>query len=342
MTASVATGYSIGLALTDDCNLTCAHCYRDTINIGQLSLADVKAICAAVPVRSINLGTGENGLHPEFQPILAYFREQGIRHTITTNGFSIALLSDDELAGFHSVEVSIDFPSEAEQDAFRAPGNWRECLAVLDRCRRLGVATTITAVMMATNFDRLAPIARLAADHQATFRVNVYQPVQSDRFTLSYEQFWTGFRHLFAATRVIACTEPLVNAILGIGGIEGPGCGKGTLRITAKRRLLPCVYWPTPGPGLGRLLQEGAAVTTSTEWQRIRTLPDACQECRYVTTCQGGCASRRALRSKLEEPDEYCPIVRGDTQVIEWLRAIGRDLPKAGSACTTIVVTAHS
>lgn len=330
-------GYSVGLALTDDCNLTCAHCYRDTVNIGWLSLKDVEAICAALPIRSINLGTGENGLHPEFHAILAFFRASGVRHTITTNGYSIGVLADEELQGFHSVEVSIDFPNEAEQDAFRAPGNWRDCLAVLERCRRLGVTTTVTAVMMATNFDRLVPIARLATEHGATFRVNVYQPVQSDRYTLSYEQFWEGFRRLFAETRVIACTEPLVNAILGLGGIEGPGCGKGTIRVTAKRRLLPCVYWPALGPGLGQLLREGAGVTTAPEWQQIRTVPAACQGCALLPTCQGGCASRRALRQQLDRPDEYCPIIRGDQQILTWARATGRDLPKAGSACTTIV-----
>jgi radical SAM protein with 4Fe4S-binding SPASM domain len=297
----------------------------------------VRAICAAIPVRSINLGTGENGLHPDFHAILALFRAQGIRHTITTNGYSIGILSDDELRGFHSVEVSIDFPAEAEQDAFRGPGNWRACLDVLARCRRLGVAAGVTAVMMSTNYDRLVPIAELAAGYGATFRVNVYQPVKTDRFTLSYEQFWEGFRRLFEQTQVVTCTEPLVNALLGIGGVAGPGCGKGTIRVTAKRRVLPCVYWPAAGPPLARLIEQGAAVAQSGEWERIRTVPAACRTCPLVATCQGGCASRRFLRGRLDEPDEYCPIVRGDAVTIAWARAAGRDLPKAGSACTTIV-----
>ena len=332
-TPAPASGYAVGLALTDDCNLACAHCYRDTLNVGSLSLADVQALCAAVPVRSINLGTGENGLHPQFRDVLAFLRAAGVRHTITTNGFSAAVLDDDELRGFHSVEVSIDFPTEAEQDAFRAPGNFRQCLDVLDRCRRLGVTTSVTAVMMSTNYDRLVPVARLAADHGATFRVNVYQPVKSDRFTLTYEQFWEGFRRLFAETRVVACTEPLVNALLGLGGIAGPGCGKGTIRVTAKRRTIPCVYWPSPGPPLAQLVAEGDRVTQTQEWQRIRTVPAACRPCPLVETCQGGCASRRLLRGSLDEPDEYCPMVRGDTLTLDWLRAAGADLPKAGSAC---------
>jgi radical SAM protein with 4Fe4S-binding SPASM domain len=346
----VPAGYSVGLALTDDCDLHCAHCYRDTVDIGRLTLAEVQRLCEAIPVRSLNFGTGENGLHPEFRQVLAYLRERGVRHTITTNGFSIGVLDDEEVRGFHSVEVSIDFPSRAEQDAFRAKGNWDLCLAVLDRCRALGVTTTITAVMMSTNFDRLTPIAQLAAQYGATFRVNVYQPVISDRFTLAYEQFWEGFRRLFAETEVLSCTEPLVNALLGLGGIEGPGCGRGTIRVTAKRRVLPCVYWPAAGaPALRALLNghtngvEGASgsavaqITSSGEWTRIRTVPEACRPCTLVETCQGGCASRRLLRGALDQPDEFCPIVRGDTVTLDWVRAANKELPKSGSACTTIV-----
>ena len=346
--ATAPAGYSVGLALTDDCDLHCAHCYRDTLDIGRLTLAEVQRLCDAIPVRSLNFGTGENGLHPEFRHVLAYLRERGVRHTITTNGFSIGVLDDDEVRGFHSVEVSIDFPTREEQDAFRAAGNWNLCLEVLERCRALGVTATITAVMMSTNFGRLVPIARLAAEHGATFRVNVYQPVVTDRFTLSYEQFWEGFRRLFAETEVLSCTEPLVNALLGLGGIEGPGCGKGTIRVTAKRRILPCVYWPAAGaPSLRALLnghadgdtgESGVAeITSSGEWQRIRTVPAACLPCPLVETCRGGCASRRLLRGALDEPDEFCPIVRGDTVTLEWVRAASKELPKSGSACTTIV-----
>jgi len=46
-----------------------------------------------LPVRSINLGTGENGMHPDFQPILTFLKSQPIKLTITSNGHSIAILS---------------------------------------------------------------------------------------------------------------------------------------------------------------------------------------------------------------------------------------------------------
>jgi radical SAM protein with 4Fe4S-binding SPASM domain len=231
--------------------------------------------------------------------------------------------------------VSNYLTNEAEHEAFRGPGNWRLVLEQLGRCRRLCVTATVIAVMMRTNYDRLAAVAGIAAEHGAYFRVNVYQPVKADAFTLTYEQYWEGFRRLFAATHVVSCSEPLVNAILGLGG--GCGCGRSTVRITPRAEVLPCVYWPNRALTLADLEDQRADIPSSAAFQEVLTVPAACQGCAYVATCGGGCASRRALRGRLDEPDEYCPIVRGDRVALDYRPAAGADLPKVGSACTTIV-----
>src|SRR5262249_9727697 len=173
---SAGSGFSIGLGLTNDCNLACAHCYRDTDRIDWLTLDDVQRICDSVPVRSVNLGTGENGLHPEFRPILRYLRNRGIKAALTSNGYSAAVLTDLELA--------LGFATEAEQDTWRGPGNWRLVLEQAARSRKLGVAVTIVAVMMQTNYDKLPALGSIAFSHDANFRVNVYQPVKTDAFSL--------------------------------------------------------------------------------------------------------------------------------------------------------------
>src|SRR5271170_6877298 len=93
MEQSAESGFAVGLGLTNDCNLTCAHCYRDTGSIDRLSLDDVRRVCESVPVRSVNLGTGENGLHPEFHAILRYLRERGTTIALTSNGHTASILS---------------------------------------------------------------------------------------------------------------------------------------------------------------------------------------------------------------------------------------------------------
>jgi radical SAM protein with 4Fe4S-binding SPASM domain len=330
-------GISLGLGLTNECNLACSFCYRDPARTDRLSLEQVKSVLERLPVRSVNLGTGENGMHPDFKNILAYLRTQPIKLTITSNGHSVAVLDDDELRVFHDIEFSLDFPTQAEQDAQRGSGNWALIHRQAERCVKLGVPVTIIAVMMKSNYLRLANVARVAKRFGAPLRVNVYQSVRSDVYALTYEQYWEGFQRLFAETDVIAIGEPLVRAMAGLGPLRG-GCGVNTVRVTPRATTQPCVYWPGSGEPLSDLSFLGADILKSPPFEQARTLPKACQSCQFRESCHGGCAGRRRLQGALLEPDFYCPIIRGERPSLEVRMAAARDLPKVSSSCTTVVI----
>lgn len=328
---------ALGLGLTNECNLSCAFCYRDPTRTDRLSLDQVKSVMERLPVRSVNLGTGENGMHPDFKAIVAYLRERPIKLTITSNGHSVAVLEDNELRAFHDIEFSLDYPTQAEQDAQRGNGNWGLIHRQAERCVRLGVPVTIIAVMMKANHLRLAEVARVAKQFDAPLRVNVYQAVRSDIYALSYAEYWEGFRRLFAETDVIAIGEPLVRAMAGLPPLRG-GCGISTVRVTPRGTTQPCVYWPGPGEPLSDLISMGLEILDSVPFEQARTLPDTCQPCKFRDSCHGGCAGRRRLQGALLEPDHYCPVVREERRSLEVRMAATRDLPKLSSSCTTVVI----
>jgi len=328
-------GFALGLGLTNECNLACSFCYRDPARVDRLSLEQVRSVMASLPVRSVNLGTGENGMHPQFREIVAYLRTLPVKLTITSNGHSAAVLTDDELRAFHDVEFSLDYPSEAEQDAQRGPGNWALIHEQAARCVALGIPVTFIAVMMKANYLRLAEVARVVKHYQAPLRVNVYQSVRSDLYALSYEEYWQGFRALFAETDVLAIGEPLVRAMAGLPPRSG-GCGVSTVRVTPRATTQPCVYWPGAGEPLLAVLT--ADVVETAPFVEARTVPEACRPCVYLNSCYGGCAGRRRIQNALPQPDFYCPVVRGELQRLEIRMAPARDLPKGESACTTIVM----
>jgi radical SAM protein with 4Fe4S-binding SPASM domain len=336
MEKPLSNGFSVGLGLTNECDLACAHCYRDTDRIDRLSLDDVRRVVENLPVRSVNLGTGENGLHPQFHEILEYLRERGTTTALTSNGYTAAVLSDDELRSFADLEFSLDFATEREQDSWRGPGNWRLVLDQTARALKLGVPVTIIAVMMRTNYDKLPEIGALAAGHGANFRVNVYQAVKTDAFSLDYEQFWTGFQRLLDSCPLAVCNEPIVRAILGFDAASG-GCGKGTIRVTPKGEVLPCVYWPRRNLGLADLEKFGVGIVNSPAFRELERIPQFCRSCRFVESCRGGCPSRRLLRGGLDLPDEFCPFAAGNPLPSFASHAgSSRQFPKAGSACTTV------
>jgi radical SAM protein with 4Fe4S-binding SPASM domain len=329
---------SLGVGLTNACDLACAHCYRETERIDRLSPAEVLTACDCLPVGSVNLGTGENGLHPEYAAIVAALGARGVKLSLTSNGYTIERSSDETLRRFREIEVSIDFPTEAEQDAFRGADNWRRVMASIDRARRLGVTVTVLSVMMKTNYRRLPEIAEVAFARGANYRVNVYQPVKTDAFTLSYEEFWDGFRRLLGAARLVSTTEPILNAMLGAPFRNGSGCGRETVRVTPRGEIIPCVYWGRSDLRLEDLPAHGAeGVLASPQFARVRTVPEVCRGCPFVDTCHGGCAGRRELGGGVERPDPYCPLVRGKRVELDWLAAGQRELLKTGSACTTVL-----
>src|SRR5260221_7548165 len=279
--------FALGLALTNECNLACSFCYRDPDRVDRLTLDQVRAVMERLPVRSVNLGTGENGMHPDFQRILTFLKSQPVKLTITSNGHSIAILDDEDVRAFHDVEFSLDYPTEAEQDAQRGAGNWGLIHEQAARCRQLGVPVTIVAVMMKANYSRLAEVAQVAKKFEAPLRVNVYQSVRTDAFALTYEEYWEAFRRLFAETDVIMIGEPLVRAFAGLPPLAG-GCGVGTVRVTPRATTQACAYWIGTCEPLSRLLDAEEQIVNTPSFLAARLLPPDCETCELRETCHYG------------------------------------------------------
>jgi radical SAM protein with 4Fe4S-binding SPASM domain len=330
---------SIGIGITNDCNLACAHCYRPQDRVYQLDLDEIKAICERLDVASFNMGTGESWLHPQFAQMVEYLAERGIKMSMASNGYSLGKMPLSLLQRFHDVEISVDLPTPQGQDAFRGQGNWACVMEAIDRCHGYGVEVTILATLMNINYARMDALVAMARDVGANLRVNVYQPVGQDDFMLSYEQFWEGYRRLFGAGRLLSTSEPIVHAMLGLGSLEGSPCGRKSIRFTPRRYITPCVYWPQPDLTLDDLPDLTAErILESEQFARARLVPESCRDCPHVASCGGGCASRRALLGDLNRPDIYCPLVRGETVDLSYTPAPEKDLPRGGNVCTTIVV----
>src|SRR5260370_1281275 len=184
----------------------------------------------------------------------------------------------------------------------------------------------VRAVMMKANHSRLADVASVAKKFEAPLRVNVYQSVRTDAFALAYEEYWEGFRRLFAETDVIMIGEPLVRALGGLPPLPG-GCGVGTVRVTPRATTQACVYCPGTGDPLSRLLDAGEEIVNTPSFVAARMLPPACEPCEFRETCHGGCAGRRQLQGALDQPDSYCPIIRGERPQLHIRIATSPDLP---------------
>lgn len=330
-------GVSLGLGLTNNCDLDCPHCYRPQGEIHNLTLPDIQMICESMEVDSVGLGTGENGLNPDYLKILEYFRDKGIPVTLASNGYTVETTPDEILKTFRDVEFSIDFPSEAGQDGFRGEGNWKRIFTNVERCRHVGLEVSILAVLMNLNYNKMGQLAKVAAIHGCNFRVNVFQPVRNRSYQPTYEQYWEAFKILFDESALLSCTEPLVNTFSGLNTMEGSPCGRRSIRVTPLKQVLPCVYWPEKVIELQDLPKLKETVWDSPPFQNVTKAPPPCRRCEHLENCGGGCRSRNRLLGKDDAPDHYCPIPKGEKKRLNPTLAVDKKLLRAKSICTTIV-----
>jgi radical SAM protein with 4Fe4S-binding SPASM domain len=328
--------WTVGVGMTNECNLNCPHCYSRENGTARLSLEDIRLLTQHLSIRSINFGTGESGLHPEFPAVIAYLHERQVDMSLTSNGYTLSSLSDSEIQSFHDVDVSIDFPTKTEHERFRGRGTWDRAMDGIRRCLDLGVDVSAVMCLMNNNYHRIPEILELVGSYGINLRINIYKPVHTRKFELTYEQFWDGMGNLFKNSEVISCSEPIVNAVLGMGDDRSGPCGSWSCRVRPDRRIVPCVYWGGNGVPVETLGTEGFDLAQAPEFLKIQRAPEECLSCSLFETCRGGCPSRRRYQG-FEKPDRYCPVIRGEEIGIDYERAEKRDLIHAGYLCTLIV-----
>jgi len=305
-----------------------------------LSIEEVVGLLERFPrLRSINLGTGENGLHPDLDDALGLFFSRGLKVGLTSNGYTVEILTDEVLRQFHDVDFSMDFPDRRGQDAFRGAGVYDRLLVGIQRCKGLGVESSLVMTLMSINWSYVEGMLLLARDLDVNLRINVYKPVWGHEFSLSYEQFWSSVEFLSGKAAWVSCSEPLVSIATGFA-MDGPPCGRGSLRITPEAYAVPCVYAPSDGDfrlELASMSDDDLEVVSA----RFHRIPRACLQCQYVKACQGGCAARRLYTSGLDSPDPYCPLLMGQAfpkfNITRQQHSQSLELVHSGYLCTIIV-----
>lgn len=211
--------YSIGVGLTSACPYSCPHCYSGAgRNPVHLDTARLFRFIDGLRVSAINLGTGEASMHPEFHRVVDGILERGVPLALTTAGPSLDALPDRVLKGFHDVDVSIDFPEAESHDAVRGSGAFRKALDGIIRCRELGVTVSVAMCLMRSNAELVCRMCELIRELAVPLRVNVYKPVFLPELKPSFDLFWSSVQALFKETRIVSCSEPVVNAALAYHG----------------------------------------------------------------------------------------------------------------------------
>jgi radical SAM protein with 4Fe4S-binding SPASM domain len=337
--------FSIGIGITNKCNYNCSHCYSREDKTYELTFEKVKALCENLEISAINFGTGESGLHKEFFQIIEYVHKKGIKMALTTNGYTVALLDDEHLKMFNDIDFSVDFATNDSHDGFRGLGAAKMVETGVGRCKKLGIECSFACAMMKDNYFMMGNMVNKAREFDVNLRINIYKPVHTEKHLLTYDEFWKGIKVLFESSKIVSCSEPIVNALINNKTLDGGSrCGKKSLRIRPDSGVVPCVYWNKSMANIDELVQNKNKlfndefekyIDSVTEETKI--VPEECVDCDKLDICQGGCAARR-LYNDLDKPDPYCFKLYGrKAPEIKFEWGDSKDLVHSNYLCTIIV-----
>ena len=166
-----------------------------------------------------------------------------------------------------------------------------------------------------------------------------------NKHLLTYDEFWEGVKRLLGSSRIVSCSEPVINALIKNKTLDGGSrCGNNSLRVRPDGGIVPCVYWNKSMSSIDELVSNKKnmsaadfekyinAVTSET-----KIIPEECHGCDSLDICKGGCAARR-LYNDLRKPDPYCFKLYGrKAPEIDFEWGESKDLVHSNYLCTIIV-----
>ncbi|MDD5015846.1 MAG: radical SAM protein [Atribacterota bacterium] len=285
---------TIGIGLTNLCNLNCDHCYSRKMTERSFSLEDAKKTISAFPfLKSVNFGTGESVLNNQFEEIVNLFYSKNIKLAVTSNGLTVNKMKEETLIKFDDVDISIDFPERELHDQWRKKnGLFDNAIKAIERCNKFNINVSIVSVLMSNNHDYFQGFKPILDKYDVNLRINLYKAVNKDEFTPSYGQFWEAIKIISENFEVVTCSEPILS-LFWDETTGGSKCGS-SMRIHPDGNISSCVY-----------------VRGDSSHEKFnadkKILPEFCKSCLVFQRCVGGCYGRRVLENRQKLPDLYCP-----------------------------------
>jgi radical SAM protein with 4Fe4S-binding SPASM domain len=286
------------IAITNWCDRDCPMCYRNSDHNGQhMSVSDyhlIMAQAAELGVLQVALGGGNPNQHPDFCRILECTRRHfAIVPSYTTNGRGLSVKVVDASAEFcGAVAVSayppFDETSRAIQTLVAAGVRTNVHFVLTAESAEIALAWLKEPPGFLRGVNALVFLNYKPLGRRASGALLAESPLLHDLFGLMrirHFPFKVGFDNCMVSALVSLTTiDPAF--------YDGCEAGRFSMFISEKLRAYPCSFMeptsrgvPLDARNLLDAWQNGAA------FRRIRAAlrSGACTECRFVSTCMGGC-----------------------------------------------------
>ncbi len=303
---------------TNQCNMYCDHCYRDSglRSADELNTDEAKTMLkdiAGAGFKIMIFSGGEPLMRPDLLELAAYASEVGLRPVLGSNGTLLnrSLARDLKASGVMGIGISLDSMDAEKHDRLRQySGAWEEAVRGMAYCREAGLAFQIHTTVMDWNQKELESltdfaVAQGAAAHHFFFLVPTGRGIKiesSSLQALEYEAVITGIMEKQKTVSIElkpTCAPQFMRIAekMGLTLRYSRGCLAGTSYCIINPRGLvqPCAYLDLIVGDI-RKTPFGQIWADSKVFQELRTLEykGYCGYCNYKKAC-GGCRARAAF-----------------------------------------------
>lgn len=321
---------------TNQCNMYCKHCYRDSgcIENAELTTEQGKNLIdeiAKAGFKMIIFSGGEPLMRPDIYELLEYAVKLKLRPVFGTNGslidYNTALKLKEK--GAMAIGISLDSLDAEKHNDFRGyPNAWEEAVEGMKNCQRVGLPFQIHTTVMNWNQHEILDITDFAVEigakgHHIFFMVPTGRAQNMEEESLQATEYETLITAIMNKQKEVpielkpTCAPQFMRIAkeLGIDVRYSRGClaGISYCIISPKGDVQPCAYIKNY---IGNVKEN----PFSDIWQNNSVLKElrtyqykgSCGSCGYQDIC-GGCRARAAVYNDgdfmAEEP--WCAISAG-------------------------------
>ena len=173
----------VTLYLSERCNSRCVTCDYWRHGAADMSLAAVRRLLpdfARLHTQVVLISGGEPLLNPEWQPIAAMLRAEGLKLWLLTSGLSLAKHASRAAALFEAITVSLDGTDRGTYEAIRGLDAFDKVCEGVRAAAQSGVPTGIRVTLQRANYRQLPQFVVLARElgvqHVSFLAVDVANP----------------------------------------------------------------------------------------------------------------------------------------------------------------------
>ncbi|HEX4307801.1 MAG TPA: mycofactocin radical SAM maturase [Solirubrobacterales bacterium] len=320
--------------LTYACNLACVHCLSSSgrRDPRELTTAEAKGVIAELErmqVFYVNIGGGEPTVRKDFWELLDHAAEHSVGVKFSTNGSRIDAAAAARLAAsdYVDVQVSIDGPTAAVNDAVRGPGSFDTALGALERLAGAGFEKPkISVVVTRQNAGQLDDFKAIADRYGAQLRITRLRPsgrgadVWDDLHPTPAQQRSLYMWLLEHGDEVLTGDSFFHLSAYGeaLPGLNLCGAGRVVCLIDPVGDVYACPFAIHDEFLAGNVREprgfEGVWRDSDlfTELRRPQS-GGACESCGHYDACRGGCMAAKFFTGlPLDGPDPECALGHGE------------------------------